>query len=55
MTDDELKAADADMDQDEDGELDVEHFALPPALLKAAGAESDEEFDEVEADPIDDA
>lgn len=34
-----------DIDTDDDGELDVEHFPLPPGLLEAAGVESDEDFE----------
>jgi hypothetical protein len=36
---------DADPDLDDDGETDVEHYPIPEALLKAAGIETDEEWD----------
>ena len=41
-----LKKADQDLDQDETGELDVEHFPLPKKLLQDAGLEEDGEEDE---------
>ena len=52
---DELRAADEDEDFDEDGEQDVESFALPQALLDAAGVESDEDFDAIPDLGTDDA
>ena len=36
-----------DLDTDDDGDVDVEHFPLPAALLKAAGIETDEEYDAI--------
>jgi len=36
-----------DIDTDDDGEIDVEHFPLPEGLLRDAGIESDEEWDEI--------
>lgn len=36
---------DADPDLDEDGDVDVEHFPIPEGLLKAAGIETDEDWD----------
>lgn len=47
MSEQQIKEADEDIDSDEDGELDVEHYPLPAALLKAAGIESDDDFDEL--------
>ena len=48
------KAIDADPDLDEDGELDVEQFAINTALLTAAGIESDEDWDAIPAAKIPD-
>lgn len=45
------KEIDADPDLDEDGELDVNQFPLPAALLKAAGIDSDEEWDDLGTSP----
>lgn len=44
---DDAKRIDADPDLDDDGSLNVEQFPISDAMLKAAGIESDEDWDAI--------